>query len=166
MADYGKILKKNEGNGFTVSLFLFDELGRTSTYSQIMRENYEKGYSQVIINSYLMLKIAEDMIKNDWTLLTVFIDDPSVDEETKKEVGALVESIKRSALNFNKLGEYLKWALDDGSIFIDKMTLAKKVENSFKTCEFYSNGVTFGDNKELIFSNSVKKIVEDYLNEG
>lgn len=166
MADYGKVLKKNERNVFTVSLCLFDELGRTSSYSQIMYENYKNGYTQVIINSYLMLKIAEVMLRDGWTLISIFIDDPSVDEETKREVSSLVESIRRNSLNFNKLREYLEWALEDGSIFIDKIRMAKKIKDSYKTCEIYSNGVLFGDIKKLVFSDFIKKIVEDYLNEG
>lgn len=166
MADYGKILKKSKRNLFTVSLCHLDELGRTSSYSQIMHENYKNGYTQVIINSYLMLKITEEMIMDGWTLISIFIDDPSVDEETKQEVSSLVESIKRNPLNFNKLREYLEWALEDGSIFIDKITLARKLKDRYKTCEIYSNGVLFGDIKECVFSNFIKKIVEDYLNEG
>lgn len=166
MADYGKILKKNEVNGFAVSLCLFDDLGRTSTYSQIMQESYKSSYTQVIINSYLMLEIAEDMLRDGWTLLSIFIDDPSVDEETKKEVSSLVEGIKRNPLHFNKLSEYLEWALEEGSIFIDKIILAKKINNSYKTCEVYSNGVLFGDAKQLAFSYYIQKIIEDYLNEG
>ncbi|MDE5414574.1 hypothetical protein [Alkalihalobacterium chitinilyticum] len=166
MAEYGKLLKMNEINGFTVSLCLFDDLGRTSSYSHIMQENYKSGYTQVIINSYLMLKIVEDMLRDGWTLLSIFIDDPSVDEETKKEVNSLVEGIKKNPLNFNKLSEYLEWALEDGSIFIDKIMLASKFKNSYKTCELYSNGVLFGDAKQLVFSDYIKNIVEDYLNEG
>ncbi|WP_062109760.1 hypothetical protein [Bacillus niameyensis] len=166
MADYGKVLKMNEINGFAVSLCLLDDLGRTSSYSQIMQEKYKNGYTQVIINSYLMLKIAEQMLRDGWTLLSIFIDDPSVDEETKREVSSLVEGIKKNPLNFIKLSEYLEWALEDGSIFIDKVTMAKKIKERYKTCELYSNGVLFGDAKQLVFSEYIQEIIEDYLNAG
>lgn len=166
MSDYAKILKCNEVGEFVVSLCLLDDLGRTGSYSRIMKENYEKGFTQVIINSSLMLQVTEAMLRENWILNFVSIEDPSVDEETKKTINYYVEEIKKNPLNFNKLKEYLNWALEDGSIFIDKIRMAKKIDNKFEAYELYSTGVLFGNIKQEVFEKYIKKIIEEYLNEG
>lgn len=165
MADYGKILKKKIENGFIASLYQFNQIGKNSSYTEIMKKNYENGFSQVIINTELMLTITESMLRDEWTLISIHIDDPSVDEETKQEINSFVEMIKSNPLNFNKLSNYLDWALDEGSIFIDKIKMSKKVDDEYPFCELYSNGLLFGNAKDVVFANYLQKIIEGYLNE-
>ena len=165
MADDGKILKKKIENGFTASLYQFNQIGKNSSYTEIMKKNYENGFSQVIINTELMLTITESMLRDEWTLISIHIDDPSVDEETKQEINSFVEMIRSNPLNFNKLSNYLDWALDEGSIFIDKIKMSKKIDDEYPFCELYSNGLLFGSAKDVVFANYLQKIVEDYLNE-
>ncbi|MGX6962939.1 hypothetical protein [Vagococcus xieshaowenii] len=164
MNGYGKILKKNENSVFHTKLLLVDDLSKTGTYPIIMNSEYKEGYTQVIINSYLMLKIAERMLIDGWTLGKVEVDDPSVDQNTRIEINNLVEKIKESPLYFSELESYLEWALDEGSIFIDKIIMGKKSEEGFLSFELTSSGLQRGKQKELVFNKYIKNVVEVFLN--
>ena len=162
MDKYGKILKKKT-DSYSLTLC---SLNKLDNYRNIMKEQYDSGYTQVIVNTDLMLKIIESMLKKNWVLLRVEIDDPSVDEETLQEITILVDKIKENVLNFNRLKEYLEWALDDGSIFIDKIKISI-IEGVQKiNCEINSNGLMYGNNNNFVFDNFIKGIIESYLNEA
>ncbi|MDT6474714.1 hypothetical protein NNL77_10380, partial [Enterococcus faecium] len=90
MDKYGKILKKKT-DSYSLTLC---SLNKLDNYRNIMKEQYDSGYTQVIVNTDLMLKIIESMLKKNWVLLRVEIDDPSVDEETLQEITILVDKIK------------------------------------------------------------------------
>lgn len=164
MQGYGKILKKNEKNRFETKLLLVDDLSNTGTYPSIMKAERQEGYTQVIINSYLMLKIAERMIIDGWILGNLEVDDPSIEQETKVEISNLLEMIKTSPIHFKKLEEYLEWALDDGSIFIDRIKMGKVINDKFCAFEITSSGLQRGNNKEYIFEMYIKEVIEVFLN--
>lgn len=164
MKSYGKILKRKENNGFSTTLLVVDDLSKTGTYPSIMKKMYGEGHTQVIINSYLMLKVAEKMIIDGWTLGKVEVDDPSIEQSTKIEIGNLLDEIKKSTLNFKKLEEYLDWALDEGSIFIDKIIMGRTKENKFYDFELTSSGIQRGNTKEEVFESYIKEVLEDFLN--
>lgn len=164
MGSYGKILKKRSNNIFKTELLLLDSLGKSGAYYELMKEKYDQGYTQVIINSYLMLKIAESMLKDGWIILEIEIDDPVIDLETKSQIKRLVESIKVNILNFNKLTSYLEWVLDEGSILIDRITLAKKDQVHIFRSEINSKGIIVGDIKKEIHQLYIKNVVEEFLN--
>ncbi|EOF77704.1 hypothetical protein CYQ82_08470 [Enterococcus faecium] len=160
MEEYGKILKKKDGL-YTLELYSFNKF---CNYGTIMKEQYDLGFTQVIVNTELMLNIAENMLINNWTLIKVEIDDPSVDKDTEEEISNLVELIKSNVLNFNKLKSFLEWALDDGSIFIDKLKLGISLDEKIVFCEINSNGLIYGNDNELVFSMFIKEPIEEYLN--
>ena len=159
MGSYGKILKKRSNNIFKTELLLLDSLGKSGAYYELMKEKYDQGYTQVIINSYLMLKIAESMLKDGWIILEIEIDDPVIDLETKSQIKRLVESIK-----VNKVTSYLEWVLDEGSILIDRITLAKKDQDHIFRSEINSKGIIVGDIKKEIHQLYIKNVVEEFLN--
>lgn len=164
MDKYGKILKKNTNGRFELSLLYFDNLNFGGTFTKIMKEKYNDGYNQVIINSEIMIELIEKALFDKWTLLAINISDPSVDVETLNEIREIVTSIKTDKSNYLNLKSYLDWALDDGSIFIDSLKFVKKINNSYQYCEIHSVGVIFGPAKDVMYSQILKKLIRDYLN--
>lgn len=166
MSDYGKVLKKYVSDKYVVSLFDVNELGENSSYSEWMKEKYDNGFTQVILNSHIMIRVIEQSLVNGWILSEIKVEDPSVDEDAQLSINRYIDEIKVKPMTFLKLKEYLSWALDDGSIFIDTTKLSKKIDNSMKICEMNSNGLLFGEAKTELFSQLIKKEIEEYLNEG
>lgn len=162
---YGKILKKREHSKFDVKLLLLEDLSKFGSYSQTMQNEHSCGFTQVIVNSYLMLNIAESMIKDGWVILKLAVDDPAVDIGTKNEIKSLIELIKQDSEYFSSLSRFLDWALDDGSIFIDKISFGKIIEEKPLKFDVSSNGILFGNGKEIAFETYIKTIIEEYLNE-
>jgi hypothetical protein len=147
MNKYGKILKKNTNGKFELSILYFDNLNFGGNFTKIMKEKYNDGYNQVIINSEIMIDLIEKALFDKWTLLNVNISDPSVDAETLNEIHGIVTSIKADKLNFLNLKSYLDWALDEGSIFIDSLKFAKEIGNTYQVCEVHSVGGNFWTGK-------------------
>lgn len=164
MSDYAKVMKKYIDTKFEISLFHINNFGVGDQYIQFMKERYSEKYSQVIINSGLMLEIIESAIKDEWTLIQIVIDDPSVDEHSRDEIKSLVDNIKKDSIYFNDLKLYLDWALDEGSIFIDSIRLAKTVNDKIMYCDVFSKGLLYSTGKEKLFEMTIKQIIEEYLN--
>lgn len=164
MDKYGKILKKNTNGKFGLDILYFDNLNFGGNFTKTMKEKYNDGYNQVIINSEIMVELIEKALFDKWTLLNVNISDPSVDAETLNEIHEIVTSIKTDKLNFLNLKSYLDWALDEGSIFIDSLKFTKEIDNTYQICEVHSVGVIFGQAKDLMYYQLLEKLIEDYLN--
>lgn len=164
MENYGKILKAKQNNFFKTDLLLLENLSAHGTYYDLMKKKYDEGYTQVIINSLLMLQIAENMIIDDWILLKIEIDDPGIDSDEEEQIKILVESLRKNVLNFNKLTKYLEWILDEGSILIDKIVLGKKTEKKVFRTEISSKGILVGDANTEVYNEYLRTIIEDFLN--
>lgn len=163
MSNYGKIMK-SYSDRYDVIIIKINDLSKFGSYPKKMKEIYDKGYTQVTINSYLMLKILEEInLLDDWEMVDIEINDPTIDKETIDEINLIVKQIKNKERDFNLMKDYIFWALDEGSIFIDKISIFNtklKIHG-----EINSNGLIYNENNEMIMNNVIKKIVEDYLNE-
>ncbi|CAM3959735.1 hypothetical protein [Staphylococcus xylosus] len=164
MTNYAKLMKIYNDNAYDVISVEIDDLSKFGSYPEIMKKIYEQGYTQITINSYLMLKILEKVNgSRDWEIINMEITDPTIDEETINEIKLIFNQIKNKEKDFTLMKDYLFWALDDGSIFIDKIILYNTEANVSE--EVYSNGLIFGQNNELIFLDIIKEIMNGYLNE-
>lgn len=164
MTNYVKLMKIYNDNVYDVISVEIDDLSKFGSYPKIMKKIYEQGYTQITINSYLMLKILEKVNgSRDWEIINMEITDPTIDEETIDEIKLIFNQIKNKEKDFTLMKEYLFWALDDGSIFIDKIILYNTEANVSE--EVHSNGLIFGQNNELIFMDIIKEILNGYLNE-
>lgn len=163
MPNYGKIMK-GYSDKYDVIIIKISDLSKFGSYPEKMKEIYEKGYTQVTINSYLMLKILEEInLMNDWEMVNIEINDPTIDKETIDEINLIVRQIKNKERDFNLMKDYIFWALDEGSIFIDKISILNKKSGIYG--EINSNGLIYSENNDIIMNNMIKKIVENYLNE-
>lgn len=164
MTNYSKIMKKFEKQNYEVSLFDFEDLSKLGSYPEKMKELYKVGYTQVIINSKLMLMLLELIInQKNWEFIDFEISDPSLDEETENQIKKISGNIKNKEIAFSNVKEYLFWVFDEGSIFIDKIIVYNYKEKN--NIEINSNGLIYGDNNNEIFNQIIKKILEGYLNE-
>lgn len=164
MTNYAKLMKIYNDNAYDVISVEIDDLSKFGSYPEIMKKIYEQGYTQITINSYLMLKILEKVNgSRNWEIINMEITDPTIDEETINEIKLIFNQIKNKEKDFTLMKDYLFWALDDGSIFIDKIILYNTEANVSE--EVYSNGLIFGQNNELIFLDIIKEILNGYLNE-
>ena len=158
-------MKKFDNSNYIVRTFDFESLSKFGSYPDKMKELYEQGYSQVIINSKIMLSILERVLDHkDLEFVSFEVSDPSLDEETRTQMNKIIENIKNKKMSFCDVKEYLFWVFDEGSIFIDKLMLYHYEKNV--NIEVYSNGLLYFDidDKEE-FIELVIAILERYLNE-
>ncbi|WP_077700072.1 hypothetical protein [Staphylococcus hominis] len=165
MKNYVKIMKKFENHKYIVKTFDFESLSKFGSYPDRMKKIYEQGYSQVIINSKIMLSILGRVLEHkDFKFISFEVNDPSLDEETRTQMNKIIENIKSKKMSFSVVKEYLFWVFDEGSIFIDKLTLYHNKKDI--NIEINSNGLIYFDNDnkeefiELVITN-----LERYLNE-
>lgn len=167
MTEYSKVFKKDENQDyfFRLNHFAnFDSVDTPNSYLYVMKENYDDGYSQVIINTSIMLSIIKNALKERWVLNSINIDSPVVDEDIDKELKNYVKLIKRDVMYFDDLKDYLYWTLDEGSIFIDSIVLIKKVDEKIISSEVYSNGLISGEDSDVVYQEVIDKTLKEYLN--
>lgn len=163
MANYAKIMKKFDDHKYIVKSFDVEDLSKFGSYPDKMKKIYEQGYSQVIINSKIMLSLLERVIENkNLEFISFEVNDPSLDEETRTQINKIIENLKSKKMGFSAVKEYLFWVFDEGSIFIDKLILYNYEKSS--NIEINSNGLIYFDNKEE-FVDLVIANLESYLNE-
>jgi len=139
------------------------DLSKFGTYPDLMKQKYDAGYTQIIINSFLMIEIMEEVRKKEgWILVDMEVSDPSVDEDTLTNIKTIFKQITENKNDFSVLKEYLFWALDEGSIFIDKISVFNTLESI--NVEINSNGLIFGDDKSVLDS-VILPLLNRYLNE-
>ncbi|HCY7665848.1 TPA: hypothetical protein O1692_000959 [Staphylococcus aureus] len=163
MANYAKIMKKFDDHKYIVKSFDLEDLSKFGSYPDKMKKIYGQGYSQVIINSKIMLSLLERVIENkNLEFISFEVNDPSLDEETRAQINKIIENLKSKKMGFSAVKEYLFWVFDEGSIFIDKLILYNYEKSS--NIEINSNGLICFDNKEE-FVDLVIVNLESYLNE-
>lgn len=163
---YGKILKKyGENNQKVTSLHFFendDGFGPSSSYFKRMIQLSNEGYTQVILNSELMIQLSINLKLNDYKILDIEFDD-YVDEND--ELRDLFVSIINEASQIYSKNELSNWFLQRDSILISKVSVVNKVER--KKLEINRSGLVFGDEMCLknMFDNVLSVIIDKYLGE-
>ncbi|MTV19175.1 hypothetical protein [Staphylococcus delphini] len=164
MSNYSKLMKSFKNGVYHIEAFELSDLSQFGSYPNLMKEKYEKGFTQIIINSFLMIGIMEYLSKHEkWVLTGMEISDPSVDEETLMQIKTIFHKIRGNRNDFSLLKEYLFWALDEGSIFIDQIS-AYNLKESINI-EINSNGLLYGNNNKIILDSVILPLLNRYLNE-
>lgn len=164
---YAKILKKFNTNGDLVSsIHFFEDQGfsKGTNYFNVMESLSNQGYSQIIINSELIISITGSMLKNKWVLFDVELDDPEmIDETIKDQIHLFTENVRRNSEDFERNVEFLDWILERESILISKISLV--TSDTYQRMFITRTGLVFGDKQviENSFENSIKLVIDKYL---
>lgn len=164
MSKYSKLMKAFDQGVYNIGTLELTDLSKFGTYPNLMKEKYEAGFTQIVINAFLMIEIMETLCKNgEWKLLAMEVSNSSVNEETLIQIKSIFNQIKKNDSEFSMLKDYLFWALDEGSIFIDQISAYNLKEAT--TVEVHSNGLIYGDNNQLILDSVILPLLNRYLNE-
>lgn len=162
---YAKILKSySENDKNIVSLHFFekdDGFGPSSSYFQKMIELSNNGYTQVILNSELMIQISINLKSNNYKILDVELDDYADDENS--ELKDLFVSIINETSQIVSKSDLSNWFLQKESILISKVSVVNLTE--MKKIELNRSGLVFGDEEclENMFKKVVSTTINDYL---
>lgn len=163
---YAKILKKFEdGDDLSASIHFFEDQGfsKGTDYFNVMERLSSQGYSQIIVNSELIISIVGCMIKNNWILFDIELDDPEmIDETVKEQIQLFTENVRTNSGNFEKSVGFLDWILERESILISKISLV--TTDTKKRIFITRTGLVFGE-KQVIETCFIliKQVIDQYL---
>lgn len=162
---YGKILKSyGENDKNVASLHFFEKdngFGPSSSYFQKMVELSNDGYTQVILNSELMIQISINLRANNYKILNVELDDYADDENS--ELKDLFISIINETSQISSKSDLSNWFLQKESILISKVSVVNLTE--MKKIEINRSGLVFGDKEclENMFDKVLSTTINNYL---
>lgn len=132
-----------------------------------MREQHQKGYRQIIVNSEMMIKLLK-VLTSDYSLSIVNIEFMEDNIELNNQISYLVDGVndkKQGAIN--ALIAQLSLISEESSIDIKsieiKQTLRQNIKNPLYL-KIQSNGIISTNNENSGFlSTVVVKEIEDYF---
>ncbi|MCT4410237.1 hypothetical protein EFT44_01365 [Leuconostoc falkenbergense] len=162
---YGKILKSYDENGKKVaSLHFFehdDGFGPSSSYFTKMVQLSNDGFTQVILNSELMIRLSINLKVNNYIISNVELDDYADDENSElKELFILAINETTDSVSSSNLSN---WFLQKDSILISKVSVVNLTE--MKRLDINRSGLIFGDQECLVdmFDNVLSTTIDEYL---
>lgn len=155
MNEYGKIFRRKQDNNFSLRSYNPDK----EKYFELIQTAKEDNYTQLIINSELMINLMYTALNFDGIILNVSMSD-TTDQDIKDNIRFILQKIRQNNLYFSKLKEELEWAIDCGSLDIESVDLY--YENNKSTIK--SNGIIYGKNKSATFNNLIVPVLESYFN--
>lgn len=164
---YAKILKRFEdGDDLSASIHFFEDQGfsKGTDYFNVMERLSSQGYSQIIVNSELIISIVGCMIKSNWILFDIELDDPEmIDETVKDQIQLFTENVRTNSGNFEKSVGFLDWVLERESILISKISLV--TADTKKRIFITRTGLVFGKKQiiENCFIELIKPVIDEYL---
>lgn len=167
----GMILKRSKfkvfsehGTSFNVVLIPYKE---DISYFSFLREQHQKGYRQIIVNSEMMIKLLK-VLTSDYSLSIVNIEFMEDNIELNNQISYLVDGVndkKQGAIN--ALIAQLSLISEESSIDIKSIEIKKTLRQNIKNplyLKIQSNGIisTNNENSEFL-STVVVKEIEDYF---
>lgn len=157
MEEHGKVFRNYSEDG-KLQIELEKYNPDQELYHDVISRMNAKGFKQIIIHSEMMLSILENVLLAKEYILVVNFND-STDESIILETRSILKKIRENPLDFVKLKDLLKWALDNNSIDIFSI----EVSNQKKHIAVQSNGIIIGTNIDDFFQNIIKKVLAGFL---
>lgn len=158
MEEYGKTFKKIVNNTYNFSLVNYDE--KLKKYSDVIKEQKDKGYRQVLFNSELMLKLIAAIEKYPNEILKNVNMCSDTDQRTQANINDLVLKTRTETKYIKKLVSELEWYSDNESIDIISIEFFNIQDNNSVTVK--TNGILHGVRIGTLFDKLIIKNLREY----
>lgn len=164
---YSKVLRKAEDNYYIFKNFSLNKNNsQFKEYAKWLKNYKEQNYSQIIINSTLMLKIIKKASYNNFILKDIEFEKGYKNEDYNK-LKEILLNIEQDIKFIFKLEEYLNNIVDKNSIIINKLIFNFEYNKQYSKIEINDNGIIISDAEQLndnFFNTILYPILQEKYN--
>ncbi|MGJ0905850.1 hypothetical protein [Enterococcus faecium] len=153
-----KIFRKID-NG--IYYFKIVEYSPNQVYSELVLQEKQKGFRQVIINSEIMIKILSKVLTKEDFVVRAIKCNRTVDKDYQEEINEICKSITSDRSELGNLIAKLAWASERNSIDVEMIDMAYKSSDNFYSIKVICNGVLSGSDPANFFDDHLLKILEE-----
>src|SRR5699024_2172489 len=120
------------------------EYSPNQVYSELVLQEKQKGFRQVIINSEIMIKILSKVLTKEDFVVREIKFNSTVDKDYQEEINEICKSITSDRSELGNLIAKLAWASERNSIDVEMIDMAYKSSDNFYSIKVICNGVLSG----------------------
>lgn len=157
----GKVFKKVYNENFIFQLVAYNY--ENDNYSELIKNQKNDGFRQVLFNSELMLRIVKSIYDYEYLYLSQVKMSIDTDESIQEEISNLaLESRSKREMLF-KIADALEWYSDKESIDICEIHFYNK--KTSKRSILKNNGIILGNDIHQLFEQFLSLQLERYFDE-